>query len=301
MQAISITTRSHLTGRPVTTPFALMLQALYDKTGHAPRGSATQKNAICPAHDDRHPSLSVGVTVEGVVMLHCHGGARCSTADVMAALSLPMTALWPANSRKQRPSDAWMPCGHDRVADYLYRDEQGRVLYGVARCRRKGNGCQGFRQWRPDPCKRSGRRWSLYGQDGTMAVRLVPYRLPEVITAVRDQRVVMICEGEKDAEALRARPGITATCNAMGAGKWQPDFARYFDGADVSIVADRNEPGRRHAQAVVANLMPVARSIYVLQARHGVDAHDHLSAGGTTGDFIEVWAPKPVALGGIFP
>ncbi|MEV0163409.1 hypothetical protein [Nonomuraea fuscirosea] len=281
----------------MTVPFALILQALYDKTGYAPRGSATQKSARCPAHDDRHPSLSIGVTPDGVVMLTCHGGARCSVQDVMAALDLPMTALWPANERKTRrlkpTADRWMPCGHDRVADYRYTDEHGHLLYGVSRCNRKGNGCQGFRQWRPDSSARSGHRWSLHGPDGSLAVRLVPYRLPEVITAVREQHVIMIPEGEKDVETLRARPGITATCNAMGAGKWRPDFARYFHGADVSIIADRNQAGRRHAEAVVANLLPVARSIYVVQARHGVDAHDHLTSGGTTGDFLPVWAPKP--------
>ncbi|MFG1943332.1 toprim domain-containing protein [Nonomuraea sp. NPDC048826] len=287
----------------MSTPYTRILQALYATTGYAPRGTATQKSARCPAHDDRHPSLSVGVTSTGVVLITCHGGPRCPAEDVMRALGLPLSALWPDTTRtpppRQHRPDRWMPCGHDRVADYLYQDERGTVLYGVARCDRKGNGCQGFRQWRPDPAQRSGRRWSLYGADGTMAVRLVPYRLPEVITAVRESRAVMITEGEKDAEALRARPGITATCNAMGAGKWQPDFARYFHGADVSIVADRDQAGRDHAQAIVATLMPVARSIHVLQARHGKDVCDHFAAGGTLGDFLQVWAPKPSTLQGI--
>ncbi|MEU6785920.1 hypothetical protein ABZ912_42595 [Nonomuraea angiospora] len=255
---------------------------------------------MCPAHDDRNPSLSVGVGRDGVVMLTCHGGPKCPTEDVMAALGLPMTALWPASQQRTRDRasggrDTWMPCGHDKVAEYLYRDEQGTVLYGVARCGRKGDGCQGFRQWRPDPSKRSGRRWSLH-EDGELAVRLVPYRLPDILAAVHNERVVMICEGEKDVEALRARPGITATCNPMGAGKWRPDFAQYFHGADVSIVADRDDAGRSHAEQVVASLMPVARSIYVVQALHGKDAADHLAAGGHTGNFINVWEPKPYVL-----
>ncbi|MEU7742003.1 hypothetical protein [Nonomuraea sp. NPDC049158] len=283
----------------MSTPFSLVLQTLYEKTGYAPRGSATNKNARCPAHDDRDPSLSVGVKPDGVVVLNCHGGPKCPTEDVMAALELPMTALWPAELQKtNRPdrrdnNDRWMPCGHDKVAEYLYQDEQGTVLYGVARCALKGNGCKGFRQWRPNPASKSGRRWSLTLDDGSK-VRSVPYRLPEVLAAIQDERVVMICEGEKDAENLRARPGITATTNQGGAGMgWPEDFAQYFGGADVSIIADRDETGRKHAQAIVENLMPVARSIYVCQAAHGKDASDHLAAGGTTGDFVEVWAPKP--------
>ncbi|MEV4245249.1 hypothetical protein AB0J63_17765 [Streptosporangium canum] len=282
----------------MSTPFPQVLQRLYEKTGHAPRGTANQKNAICPAHEDRQPSLSVGVGRDGVVVLTCHGGPKCPTEDIVAALELPMSALWPSELQGQMKSrsnngDRWMPCGHDKVAEYLYRDENGAVLFGVARCALKGNGCQGFRQWRPDPTKRSGRRWSLRGDDGEIAVRLVPYRLPEVLAAVREERVVMICEGEKDVDTLSAHPLNTATCNPMGAGKWLPEFAQHFHGADVSIVADRDEAGRKHAEAVVAILMPVARSIYVVQAAHGKDASDHLAAGGTIGDFITVWEPKP--------
>jgi hypothetical protein len=277
-----------------------MLRRLYEVTGHVPRGYGANRSARCPAHDDRNPSLSVGVGRDGVVVIRCHGGPQCPIEDIMAALDLPMSALWPADQQRRNSphDDRWMPCGHDKVAEYLYRDESDTVLYGVARCALKGRGCQGFRQWRPDSTARSGRRWSLYA-DGDLAVRLVPYRLPEVLAAKRDERVVMICEGEKDVEALRARPGIVATCNPMGAGKWRPDFAQFFHGTDVSIVADRDEPGRRHAEAVVANLMPVARSIYVVQARHGKDAADHIAAGGHIGDFITAWEPKPYEIGNV--
>ncbi|WP_051866254.1 toprim domain-containing protein [Streptosporangium roseum] len=282
----------------MSSAFAHVLERLYEVTGYVPRGSATERSARCPAHDDRQPSLSVGVKQDGVVVVKCHGGPQCPTEDIVTALGLPMSALWPAElqgkTKRRDNADRWMPCGHDKVAEYLYRDEHGVVLYGVARCALKGNGCQGFRQWRPDPTNRSGRRWSLR-EDGELAVRLVPYRLPEVLAAIASEQVVMICEGEKDVETLSAHRAA-ATCNPMGAGKWLPEFAQYFHGADVSIVADRDAAGRKHAEAVVANLLPVARSIYVVQAAHGKDAADHLAAGATLGDFITVWEPKPYIL-----
>ncbi|GGP10792.1 hypothetical protein LDL08_28140 [Nonomuraea glycinis] len=109
-------------------------------------------------------------------------------------------------------ADLWMPCGHDKAAEYLYRDHDGTVLYGVARCRLKGNGCQGFQQWRPDPSERSGRRWSLYGDDGRLAVKLVPYRLPELLAAIREERVVMICESTS--RVLTSLSSRTATSPA---------------------------------------------------------------------------------------
>lgn len=49
--------------------------------------------ALCPAHDDRHPSLSVHETPEGKVLLRCWAG--CSTAAVLAALDLRWRDLFP--------------------------------------------------------------------------------------------------------------------------------------------------------------------------------------------------------------
>jgi len=43
-----------------------------------------QYRALCPAHDDRRASLSLGVGDRGAVLWHCH--AACSAADVRAAM-----------------------------------------------------------------------------------------------------------------------------------------------------------------------------------------------------------------------
>jgi len=55
-------------------------------------------------------------------------------------------------------------------------------------------------------------------------VELIPYRLPELITAAKAGETVFVAEGEKDVAALVAN-GFTATCNAAGAGKWRNDYA----------------------------------------------------------------------------
>jgi CHC2 zinc finger len=49
--------------------------------------------ARCPAHEDRHPSLSVGVGDDGRVLLHCYAG--CDVQAVVAALGLQMADLYP--------------------------------------------------------------------------------------------------------------------------------------------------------------------------------------------------------------
>src|SRR5262249_42890268 len=92
------------------------------------------------------------------------------------------------------------------VATYDYVSETGDLLYQVVRYEPKT-----FRQRRPNGT--GGWTWKLEG------VWQVPYRLPEVVEAIASGRLVVVVEGEKDADALWAL-GIPATCNAGGAGKW---------------------------------------------------------------------------------
>ena len=49
--------------------------------------------AKCPAHDDRHPSLSVRELNDGRVLINCFGG--CGAAQVLDAVGLSYDALFP--------------------------------------------------------------------------------------------------------------------------------------------------------------------------------------------------------------
>lgn len=269
----------------------IVLDRLYQATGSVPRGSDSQKSSRCPAHEDRSPSLSIRLSAEKV-LLHCHAG--CRTDDILAALELAPADLFnqplPERDRTRPTDDTWIPCqdrGHRRVAQYVYRDENGATVQGATRCDRK---C--FAQWRPDLTAKSGRRWRLNDEQGNRLVRTVPYRLPEILAAKIADRVVWIAEGEKDVHAL-VDHGLVATCNAGGAGKWTAEHAQFLEGMDVTIVADRDEPGRRHAEHVVNTLIGLARSIYVVQAKAGKDAADHFAAGYKDHQFHQVGAPVP--------
>ena len=60
--------------------------------------------ARCPAHEDRHPSLSVGVGEDGRVLLHCYAG--CEVEAVVAALGLQMADLYPDGRTTPPPTRA---------------------------------------------------------------------------------------------------------------------------------------------------------------------------------------------------
>jgi putative DNA primase/helicase len=215
---------------------------------------------LCPVHDDHQPSLSLSLTDDGKILLHCFAG--CSTEDICSVLGVSLADLSPTaqNEPKQAPPPT-----------YIYRDPEGRALFGVIRTPEKN-----FPQCRPDG---NGGWW--YGLGG---VQPVLYRLPELILAIRQQgETVFLVEGEKDADNLAAL-GLTATTNPMGAGKWRSWHADFLVGAKVIILPDNDEPGREHARQVARSLAGKAASVKVLELPglpEKGDVSDWLAAGGT--------------------
>ena len=55
--------------------------------------------ARCPAHEDKSPSLAVREGEDGRVLLHCFGG--CSTADVLGAIGMDMSDLFPSDDKRR--------------------------------------------------------------------------------------------------------------------------------------------------------------------------------------------------------
>jgi putative DNA primase/helicase len=158
------------------------------------------------------------------------------------------------------------------VAHYDYHDEQGNVVYRINR-------------WGP---KKTFTQSASDGQGGWLShkgvmdgVRLVPYRLPELLASINAP--VFVVEGEKDVDRLTSI-GLTATCNPGGAGKWPPEFAPHFTGRDVVILPDNDKAGKEHADLVARSLANSATRVRVIPLP-GVgpkgDVSDWLDAGGT--------------------
>ena len=102
------------------------------------------------------------------------------------------------------------------------------------------------------PGSRSPGEW-IENLDG---VRLVPYRLPDLIEAIANGHPVYWVEGEKDADNGAAL-GVVTTTTAMGlAGKghWERGaYDEFFLGADVILVPDQDRDqnkGHKLARAI---------------------------------------------------
>ena len=66
--------------------------------------------ARCPAHGDKHASLSVRELDDGRTLVHCF--AQCSVEDVLAAVGLTFDALFPERSiERGKPERRPFPAG----------------------------------------------------------------------------------------------------------------------------------------------------------------------------------------------
>jgi putative DNA primase/helicase len=113
--------------------------------------------------------------------------------------------------------------------------------------------------------------------------------LPKVIETVEAGRHILIAEGERDCETLRAQ-GRVATTNPCGAEKWRREFDVYLTNAKVAILVDNDDVGRRHTAQVAAHLAPFAGSVRIIELpdlpEHG-DVSDWLAEGHTAEELRE--------------
>lgn len=75
-----------------TSPFDNFVNVLAT-AGCDPRERGDRGTALCPAHHDERPSLSFTEGDDGRVLVKCFSG--CPTADVIAALNLTWSDLFP--------------------------------------------------------------------------------------------------------------------------------------------------------------------------------------------------------------
>jgi hypothetical protein len=179
------------------------------------------------------------------------------------------------------------PATANVVARYDYRCEAGELLFQTVRFFPKD-----FRQRRPDG--KGGWIWNL--QD----VRRVLYRLPDLAASrSAGHKVALIVEGEKDVDRLHAL-GAVATCNPMGAGKWRDEYAELLCGFEqIIVIADKDDAGRAHAQAVAASVTQVVPHVKVIElpGEHVKDTSDFIAADGTLDEIYGIaeaaqdWAP----------
>jgi putative DNA primase/helicase len=176
--------------------------------------SGKQWVALCPAHDDQHHSLGIGLGNDDRVLLKCYAG--CSVPDMCKAKGKELKDLYPGRQeRKEQPptvgSLAWDKrlskpflvdeCGLKPLDDGTgvgipYRDEAVNEMFIRRRLSTSG---AGTRQPKNVPC-------ALYG-----LWRLTGWRIAGI-------KIIYIVEGESDCWTLWshgfAAVGVPGNANA---------------------------------------------------------------------------------------
>ncbi|MCK9266842.1 toprim domain-containing protein [bacterium] len=260
--------------------FSDSLNKILDRLEQVKSLPNNEYTALCPSHDDKHPSLSI-TEQDGKILMYCHAG--CVLKDIVNSIGLTMSDLFPLSSKKRQQKKI-----EEVIYDYV--DEEDILLYQTVRSDGKT-----FRQRRPDG--NGGYFWNLRD------VRRVLYHLPNVIQGISNQETIYICEGEKDADNL-AKLNFVTTTSPMGAGKWREDYTESLKGCcQAVIIADKDKPGREHAKTVAEQLHKAGIPVKVIElpnlnGKQIKDFSDWLSAGGMREDFLDIvdksdiWKPS---------
>ena len=216
--------------------------------------------ASCPlpghgqGHGDKNPSLSISDGDDGKPLFKCHSG--CDQHELFAAIRdyglLPDIEIRdPLASIKPLPALQAPVLEHE----WVYVDEYGDPLFVKQRFKTSTAKGKDYRQARIN--KDGSKSYSLGD------CRIVPYRLPELLNAKTAGRAIYLVEGEKAADAL-VEIGAIATSAHAGSGSWPKEITQYFAGATVVMLPDNDLAGWKYAQLVAADLIPVVKSLRIV-------------------------------------
>ncbi len=276
--------------------------------------------ARCPCHDDKTASLSVTTKAsrkDGKERIYFHCQAKsCTNAQIMTALGITAKDLilnpdTPGQHRSARPAPTAAPEGMavhqakptgpakekpkidfahpDKV--YSYTDANGVELFQVCRYQYTQDGKQQktFRQRRylPDDPKANRDGWVASVPNELRDATL--YKMPQLLSAIREKRPVYVVEGEKDVETL-LRLGCVATCNPGGAGKWRDSYSEILRGADVIILPDNDTAendytGQNHALDIALKTLNIAQRVRLVNI---VEACPDLPPKGDVSDLVQI-------------
>ena len=246
---------------------------------------------ICPCHSDTKPSLHVYVGRKtGEIVMKCFV-CGATGADVCKTLDLPIgevmcdartgerTKVQPQSDAKKKGPRRVAPYKKGgRLGDYTitavyeYQDRTGRVVLRKARGELMGEDGQRIDKTFAMQSIGTDEKW--YATEGIYGTLL--YHLPDVLGGVKLGANLIIAEGEKDIDNLRA-VGFNATCGLHGAGtltsantdlsgKWSEDHAKSFDGAEaVTVIADNDAAGEGLAQWICRSLSGRVKTLRLLR------------------------------------
>jgi hypothetical protein len=224
--------------------------------------------ALCPAHDDHEPSLSVAKGDDGRALLHCFAG--CSPEEVTGALGLKMDELFSRDGHKAQERGAPVPQTCDATPE-----PPSCTLEGYAEAKRLPVGF--LRRLGLSQIAYAGRPavrvpyFGESGEEGAVRLRLALEKSPERddrfrwrkgskpalyglwrMGRIREAGYVVLVEGESDCHTLWYH-GIHAL-GIPGANNWKQEWSERLDGIPkVYAVVEPDEGGAALEEKLTAS------------------------------------------------
>ena len=235
----------------MSDPIITILDAL-NTVGSVPKRSGSGWSCRCPAHDDKHPSLSIGIGDEGRVLLNCHAG--CETKAIMTSLGLEMKDLMPRRQSATTPTQSHPPSSggfalpDEAVAAlehtlgpvskrWVYTDAAGEPVGEILRWDNPTG--KTIR-----PVSKHGDRWIIKAMSDPRPLM----HLPD-LTDLPDGAWAYIVEGESCVDAARAI-GLVATTSAGGSKAAAKTDWSVLKNKVAIILPDHDDAGEFYAKAV---------------------------------------------------
>lgn len=230
----------------------------------------------CPAHDDKHASLTV-TKGRKCTLFYCHAG--CKVDAVLRAAGLMKKDTFYDAAPRSPNWRAYVEGREKRRIEAVYH------YYSI-------NGAYAFTKIRLEGKKilygklENGRFTYGIGRAGRKSYKAIYGNAQALNKTIAEGNPIFIPEGEKDVDTL-TKQGYTAITYG-GVNDWQADFAPLFKDAIVYVLADNDEPGRRVADKICADLQEIAKSVKVILPVPDIakgDITDYFEAGHSKEEF----------------
>lgn len=228
---------------------------------------------LCPAHNDKEPSLTVATGEKQPIIMRCHAG--CEQEKILEAIGLTMKDIckdgeFNADGRSKCIEYYRDKKGFKYIDEYEYKDENGKYLSHKFRF-----------------IKEDGSKTFVYATINEDSWKSGKHEKASIyrIEKLKDYNTVYVPEGEKDVKTLEDKGYNAVTFGSSGS--WKREFTKYFEGKDVILLPDNDSAGEKGMEQVRKDISEIAKSVIVVKtsSRAKGDVTDFFMDGHTKDEF----------------
>lgn len=222
-----------------------------------------QYTALCPAHDDKTPSLSIGYAEnKKQILLHCFAG--CKAEDILKRIGLTLNSLYEKGCNSVMTK-----------TKYNYYRADGALAYIKTRTDKEDGSKSFFFE-------------QTNGIKNMQGVQREPYNLP----AVLESKKIYFVEGEKCADEVIRHGAVATTLDTGAKSVWHSHYTDYFTNKEVIIIPDNDDAGMQYAKTILKNI-PTAKIVVLPDLNTKEDIYDWLHKGHKISEIDELPAYAP--------